>query len=78
MYKQCIQASIQKNGERDPITLQYMNNLALLYMDQKKYKEAKKVFLKCIEIGSQVHGRHHPMVRQWKKYNSQIDGCVIM
>lgn len=78
MYKQCIEASIIKNnGEKNSTTLQYINNLALLYMDQQRHKEAKKLFKKCIEIGTQVYGRNHPTVRQWQSYCKQIDGCVI-
>ena len=79
MYKTSIATSTAQVGECNPVTLQYISNLALLYHKKGKFKEAKPLFKKCVQIGTKLHGADNSAVQFWRnRYNDCTDDdCVI-
>ncbi|MDZ7993145.1 MAG: tetratricopeptide repeat protein [Nostoc sp. EfeVER01] len=43
----------------DKIKAQIYNDLALLYLDKKQYKEAEDLIKKCLELTKQLYGENH-------------------
>ena len=47
-------------GEEHPNTLESMNNLAGLYMNQGKFAQAEPLLVKALEVSRRVLGEEHP------------------
>ena len=50
LFKNALDALGQKLGEKHPVTLKTMNNLASLYLDVQKLDEAERLYKRCLEL----------------------------
>ena len=51
-------------GDRHPLTLASLNNLALLYYSQGKYDAAEQLYKECLASRKEVLGDRHPDTQQ--------------
>jgi CHAT domain-containing protein/tetratricopeptide (TPR) repeat protein len=49
-------------GAEHPSTLNTMNNLAFLYKEQGRFKEAEPLFKQCLVVAEKIYGLDHPEV----------------
>ena len=53
-------------GEQHPDTAICLNNLALLYGSQGKYKEAETLYLDALTIALNTLGKDHPQTKTFR------------
>ena len=51
-----------KMGKNHPMTATMLNNLATVYWEGKKLKEAEALFLRCLAIDEKAYGKDHLQV----------------
>ena len=59
-----LQASTHAHRAEELETAKSLNNLALLYWDQGKYKEAEQLYQRALTIYEKALGPQHPYTQQ--------------
>ena len=59
-FLQALKLNKQLVGEKHPATATSLNNLAYLYFNQGKYKQAEPLFIQALQLKKQLLGFNHP------------------
>lgn len=76
MYRQVLELRKEALGKDHPVTLDSMNNLALVLDSQGKYEEAKQMHRQILEIRETVLGKDHPDTLN-SMYNLAVVLCNV-
>ena len=60
MFDKCLERQIAVLGERNPLSLTCLNNLAIVYARRGKFDDAVVMLEKCCAMRKDVLGDNHP------------------